>query len=202
MSKYSPIPKLSILIHCVYNRVTNNMLPLFTKLEEQISKLDNPKDVEIMVLLDNKRRSIGYKRDALLKIARGDYVAYVDDDDIVSDFYIEEAIKAIDENKGVDVITFKQRIFENSNGPFSITFELGYPRNDTPGLVSANAKRPPWHPCFWRRELVQNINFPDEMYGEDWLWAEQANKVATTAYHIDEYMHTYVYNDNVTEAHR
>ena len=198
MSKYSPIPKLSILIPSVPSRVTGRLQPLFAKLEDQVSKLANPRDVELIALLDNKRRSIGYKRESLLYIARGDYVAFADDDDDVEAYYIEEAVKAISENKGVDVITFKERVILNNSAPYTLTFQLGYQANDS--VTIPNAKRPPWHCCFWRRDIAQQFHFPDLMYGEDWAWAAQANAVAKTSYHIDKYMRTYIYNDQVTEA--
>jgi glycosyltransferase involved in cell wall biosynthesis len=198
MSKYSPIPKLSILIPSTPARAQNKMIELFTILEKQVNKLANPKDVELLVLLDNKRRSIGYKRESLLHIARGNFVAFMDDDDIVHDFYIEEAIKAIDCSPGVDVITFKEYVYINNSPRYELTFELGYERNDA--VQIPNAKRPPWHCCFWNRKLAQKFHFPDLMYGEDWAWAEQINKVAKTSHHIDKFMRTYVYNDQVTEA--
>ena len=198
MSKHSPKPKLSILIPSTPNRVANKMLKLFTSLEEQVAKLSNPDDVELLVFLDNKRRSIGYKRESLLYIARGDFVAFMDDDDVVHDFYIEEAIKAINVNSDVDVITFKEYIYINNSPRYELTFELGYPKNDS--VQIPNAKRPPWHCCFWKRKLAQKYHFPDLMYGEDWAWASEINKEARTSYHIDKFMRTYIYNDKVTEA--
>jgi glycosyltransferase involved in cell wall biosynthesis len=198
MTYSSPTPKLSILIPSVPSRVTTKMLKLFNNLEEQVQKLPNPNDVEILVFLDNKKRSIGYKRESLLTIARGKYVAFADDDDLIENYYIEEAIKAIDSSDNVDVITFKERVFINKKGPYELTFQLGYSNNDE--VTVPNAKRPPWHCCFWRRDLAQKFHYPDSMYGEDWAWASQANQEAKTSYHIDNFMRTYVYDDNVTEA--
>lgn len=194
----SPIPKLSILIPSIPSRVTTKMLSLYNNLEKQVEKLANPDDVEILVFLDNKRRSIGLKRDSLLSIARGNYVAFSDDDDLIEDYYIEKAIQAIDHSNDVDVITFKERVYVNGYGPGVITFELGHPTNDF--WAAANAKRPPWHQCFWKRTLAQKFHYNDSMYGEDWYWAAQANAAATTSYHIDDIMRTYTYNDAVTEA--
>ena len=174
------------------------MMELFQTLEQQVERLPNPKDVELLVFLDNKRRSIGYKRESLLYIARGNFIAFMDDDDVVYDHYIDEAIKAIDTAPSVDVITFKEHVIINNTPKYELTFELGYPVNDP--VQALNARRPPWHCCFWRRELAQRFHFPDIMYGEDWAWAEQINKFANTSYHIDKHMRTYIYNDNVTEA--
>jgi hypothetical protein len=198
MSKYSQTPKLSILIPSVPSRVADKMLPLYNKFEDQISKLTNPKDVEVLVFLDNKRRSIGYKRESLLYIARGKYIAFADDDDLIEDYYVEEAIKAIDNSAEVDVITFKEKIYVNGGGPYELTFELGHPKNDH--FAEPNAKRPPWHCCFWKRKLAQQFHFPDSMYGEDWAWVSEINKFATSSHHIDKFMRTYIYNDQITEA--
>jgi len=198
MSKHSPKPKLSILIPSTPNRVAGKMLELFNCLEKQVNKLSNPNDVELLVLLDNKKRSIGFKRESLLYIARGDFVAFMDDDDMVHDFYIEEAVRAIDAHPEVDVITFKEYVYINDSPRYELTFELGYPKNDA--VQIPDAKRPPWHCCFWKRTLAQKYHFPDLMYGEDWAWASQINQEAKTSHHIDKFMRTYKYNDTVTEA--
>ena len=39
---------------------------------------------------DNKKRTIGKKRDEMLKLAQGKYVTFVDDDDRISDDYVDE----------------------------------------------------------------------------------------------------------------
>lgn len=194
----SPIPKLSILIPSIPSRVSHKMIPLYNKLQEQVSKLPSPTDVEILCFIDNKRRSIGYKRESLVYIARGNYLGFVDDDDDVEDCYIEEAINAINASPNVDVITFKEKVYLNGYGPYFLTFELGYPVNDP--VQKENAKRPPWHSCFWKRQIAQQFHFPDLMAEEDWAWASQCNAVAKTSRHINKFMKTYRWDENVTEA--
>jgi glycosyltransferase involved in cell wall biosynthesis len=174
------------------------MMPLYNKIQSQIDCLENPKDVELLCFIDNKRRSIGYKRESLVYIARGNYLAFVDDDDDVEDHYIKKAIEAIDNSNDVDVITFKEKVFINSSGPFFLTFQLGYPVNDA--VQKPDAKRPPWHSCFWKRRIAQSCHFPDLMDGEDWAWVSQLNNLAKTSYHIDNFMKTYRWDENITEA--
>ena len=77
------MPILSILIPSITQRITTHLLPLVTELERQISQLENPDDVELVVFMDNKRRSIGHKRQGVLDLAKGLFIAYVDDDDKV-----------------------------------------------------------------------------------------------------------------------
>jgi hypothetical protein len=60
------------------------------------------KDIEILLFLDNKKRTVGGKRDALVQMSRGKYFMFVDDDDdLVS---IDEIYQATFQD--VDVITF------------------------------------------------------------------------------------------------
>ena len=194
----SPNPKFSVLIPATPKRITTHLIPLFNKLSEQVESLLNPKDVEILTFLDNKRRSIGYKRDALVQIARGRYLAFVDDDDQVSKYYIKEIVEVID-NHDVDVITFNQWCSFNNQPKLPVYFKLGHPVNEpVPGPYGAT--RPPWHICAWRTQLVQQFRFPDSMYGEDWHWCLRCNAVAKTSHHIDKFLHAYIFNDAVTEA--
>jgi hypothetical protein len=197
VSKYSPEPLLSILIPSVPNRIVS-LSKLFQKLESQSQGLENSRDVEILVFLDNKTRSIGYKRESLVHIARGKFLSFVDDDDDVEDWYVFDAIKAIKENPYVDVITFKEYVILNDSPRYELTFQLGHPHPyQAPDMQFT---RPPWHSCFWRREIAQKHHFNDSMYGEDWFWASQLNSEAITSFHIDKFMRTYRFNDKVTEA--
>ena len=90
---------LSILI-CTIDSRKNEFNKLLTKLK--IQALD---EVEILSICDNKEMTIGAKRNKLLEMAEGDYVCFVDDDDSVSDDYINSILKAI--KKEPDCIGFQ-----------------------------------------------------------------------------------------------
>ena len=82
---------LSILTPAVPSRF-GQIEKLMLELHRQIRDLP----VEHLVLLDNKRRTVGEKRDALLRAARGEYISYVDDDDYVSNDYVFSLLAAIE----------------------------------------------------------------------------------------------------------
>lgn len=195
---------LSILIPSIPSRLESHLIPLIRELERQI---DICTTVEILTLCDNKKRSIGAKRQALLNLAQGEYVCFLDDDDVPSRFYInmffdtrmDEMVDMMsDEPFPYDVYTFNQKVILNGE-EYALQFKHGHPTNDE--LVKdAVTLRPPWHVCFWRREVVQHCTFPDSNYGEDWAWAEQANKKVKYAHHINHEMMTYVYDSKVSEA--
>lgn len=79
--------KLSILILSIPSRLSNFLPTLLQNLLKQAEPFKN--QVEILTLIDNKVRSIGKKRQNLIDIAEGEYIAFIDDDDRVSDNYIE-----------------------------------------------------------------------------------------------------------------
>jgi glycosyltransferase involved in cell wall biosynthesis len=187
---------LSILIPSIPSRIESHLIALISELEAQINALNNPSEVELLIVCDNKRRSIGYKRQALLDIAKGDYVCWIDDDDIVKPNYVAELVNGCKQD--VDVVTFKQWVIINRGIPMGLTFELGYEKNDEPSLNGF--KRPPWHVCAWRRSIAIEGKYPDSMYGEDWEYLKQIIPLAKTSHHIDDYLCVYIYDDAITEA--
>lgn len=189
-------PILSILICGTPRRLLTHAAPLISKLNAQAEG----NGAEVLYLLDNKQRSVGLKRQALLDVARGDYVAFVDDDDDVSPDYVACITSAIIDNgwkTGPDVITFDQQA-DVAGHLGTVSFGLGNPNDPfTPGGVTL---RNAWHVCAWKRDLAQLARFPDMMDGEDWGWAGHLCGVAATSYHIPRVLHYYFFRPSVTEA--
>jgi glycosyltransferase involved in cell wall biosynthesis len=183
--------KLSILTPSIPSRALY-LDDLSAKIDAQIG---DRKDVEHLVFLDNKRRTIGEKRQALLEIAKGDYIAYCDDDDDILPGYIEEILKAIEQVP--HVVTFRQTAYFNAQAG-DIEFRLGHSNDEwVPGKL---ATRGAWHVCAWWRQLALQSKFPAINYGEDWAWCERLNKMAETEVHIPKLLHVYRYDKNVSEA--
>lgn len=188
---------LSILIPSIPSRFESHLLPLWKELQRQCDESMYGSRVEILTLTDNKKRSIGAKRQALLNLAQGRYIAFMDDDDKPSEYYLNVLSEIVFFSMDIDVYTFNQHVSINGD-QYPLTFKFGHDVNEEPNKDGFT--RPPWHVCFWRREVVQHCTFPNSNYGEDWAWAEQANKCAKTSYHINSFLMTYVYDEKVSEA--
>ena len=91
--------KLTILILSLPNRL-EKLDRIYRKLSKQV--ITRP--VQILYLGDNKSMTVGEKRNMILSIAKGRYVCFIDDDDLVTDDYIESIFKAMEVDP--DVITF------------------------------------------------------------------------------------------------
>jgi len=191
MSKSNGQILLSILTPAVPSRMVQ-LGKLCEKIAAQIGSLP----VEHLVLLDNKRRTIGEKRDALLRAAKGKYVAFCDDDDDVAGDYVAELMKAMVENP--DVITFRQ--WSTINGAVG-EIEFGLGNVNEAFVAGGKAKRNAWHVCAWRRALAILSSFPAINYGEDWAYASALCTLPNLkSAHIDKVLHFYVHDARTTEA--
>ena len=55
----------------------------------ELFKQAEDKPVEVLCLLDNKRTTLSEKRNAAIGIAHGRFLSFVDDDDMISEDYID-----------------------------------------------------------------------------------------------------------------
>jgi len=187
---------LSILTASIPERA-DKLEMLTAKITAQIGDLP----VEHLVFLDNRKRTIGAKRDALLRIARGTFIAYVDDDDTVSPDYVASLVEAIkttaSPNDQVDVITFAQ-FARVDKACAKIVF--GLRQENQPFVPDTEVLRAAWHVCAWRRSVAILSHFPESNYGEDWAFAEPLNRIARASIHLDQVLHYYRFNSATTAA--
>ena len=204
-----PVPasdiKFSVLILSIPERI-DSMKAAVQQLQQQADATGQGKAVEILVLLDNRSKSISEKRNDLLRAARGKYVAFLDDDDAVSKDYMSAILKTIDEYD-VDCISFNQWCMINGE-PMNVEFGIGNPHGhlwrDEDGMLG-DIKRPPYHMCVWRREIAQSESF-NPVYGangqstEDIDWLMRLSPKVQSEYHIPDALHGYIYNSQTTAS--
>lgn len=166
---------------------------LFTRLQQMCEG----KDIEILYLMDNKKRTCGEKHEALKNISNGKYFMFChDDDDILQ---IDEVYRATFQD--VDVITFKQLCDSPNDAktPYVVTFGLGNPTETFPGPVPnsfADCRRPPWTVCAWNRKF-KSIPY-NGVYAEDWDWVQRALVEAKTEVFVDVIVHRYKWDRDIT----
>lgn len=186
--------KLSILTPTIPERL-HQAGKLHATIRQQLRSAGAGHLVEHLILCDDKKRSIGAKRQALADIARGEYLAFVDDDDLIRDGYVARLLAGMEDSP--DVVTFQQRAVWNGLESV-VEFRLG--RGDGPFMPGGVTLRDAWHVCAWRRAVVAGCQFGESNYGEDAVWCRQARRRAKTEFHIPEILHEYHHDEKLTAA--
>lgn len=189
--------KLSILIPTVHNR-RNTFLPrILEQVYSQYDKLsiEEQKEVEILVLMDNKTIMLGDKRNLMVEQAQGEYVVFVDDDDRISDDYIKSILDATKEN--TDVITFLVEVSLNGEQPKICHYSKDYTKdyND-----ENNYYRLPNHICAVKKSIAETVLFPSVLYGEDSGYSKKLKPLLNTEIKINKVLYSYDFNTETTET--
>lgn len=184
--------KLSILICTIPRRKE-----MFDLLMIALGKQANKDAVEI-ICEKSETLSIGRKRNMLLQNASGDYVAFIDDDDEVSDNYIQLLIEGI--NKGVDCCSLKGVITTDGKNPFLFEHSLKYKEWRENGnyaldmeIKEVKYERYPNHLNAIRAEIAKQFKFPEKNHGEDFDWSKQLHEsgLLRTEHYIEQPIYFY-----------
>ena len=176
----------SILICGIPERY-HSVQPLLYSLLEAQAVARRP-DVELLYFMDNKRRTVGAKRNVLLALSAGEYISFIDDDDEVAPNYMDkilaEITKGRKESPPVDVICFPQRA---TLSPSGVIHECSYSLANKERKLEQIPDGPPntlkWtgppaHTMVWGRELTRIILFDNKNFGEDVSWVDEVCKGA------------------------
>jgi len=151
----------------------------------------NP-EIELLVLYDNGRRTIGAKMNLLVGMAQGDYVCGVADDDWVEADYIKTISGAIHECAGVDVIAFNHEYYVDGEHRATIRESLGLD-GYTNDWGRKDLTRHPSNKCVVRTELARQFTYPDKSDGEDAEFSRWLKLNAQTEHYINRSLYHYTY---------
>ncbi len=185
--------RLSILIPTLPQR-KRFLDPLYDELERQRKVFE--KEVEILVLLDQGQRSIGSKRNRLKELAIGEYIVFIDDDDWVSENYIEYILSAIKEYN-TDVITFLANVVINGGSALPCVYSSRFKDDKN---HSTHYERLPNHICPVRSSC--SPHFHDLSFGEDTIYARDLKNNIASEVHIPYFLYYYKFSSETSESRR
>ena len=174
---------LSILICSLTERRNIFLDRLLDKLEPQVKD----KNVELLVFSDNAKRSIGQKRNDAIKMANGKYSCFIDDDDLVSDDYVDLILKEI-RDWSPDVIVFDALITFDEQRPKLVKYgrEFDYCEKEEAYY------RHPNHLMVHKKSNITEW-FQDIKTGEDDEWASRMLDRIVTQSRIEKILYYYEY---------
>ena len=132
---------------------------LIAELNKQIAAVNAQDKIEIITETDNGENSVGKKRNTVLDKARGEYVCFIDDDDMVTEIYVSRTLKALESKPDVvELVGFLPKY----NLPFIHNLNCGgHFRKD--GIQF----RTPNHLNTIKTSIARQVRYPEISHGED-----------------------------------
>ncbi len=195
-------PLLSVLICSIIERA-DMLAKLKRSLTEQRLAADERDDFEVIAYVDDKKISVGTKRNRLVLNSRGEYVCFVDDDDYVSRDYVPGILTAIRSSKAQggwrpDCIGITGQVLRHGKKWVTFRHSIQYSKynyDKTTGLIT----RPPNHLNPIRRDIVargmpDEMPFPKKDLGEDSSFSRKLrdDRVLTTEVLVDGPVYFYI----------
>jgi dihydrofolate reductase len=177
----------SVLIPTIPGREAS-LQRLLTSVREKVNRICPSLRLDIRIGFDNKEKSIGVKRELLLQSAQGKYVSFIDDDDEITDAYVEDVWQMI-QNKQ-QVMRLRGQI-----GGYTFTHSLAISLSE-PMAKEGVFVRPPNHLNPMMTDIAKLVHFQDATRGEDLDWTLRLAKSGflTQEYTSDPSRIHYIYN--------
>jgi glycosyltransferase involved in cell wall biosynthesis len=180
--------KLSILVCGITNR---DFSPLLTHLEKQ----SHDKPVEILSLVDNRKMKIGRKRNLLVEMSKGEYISFIDDDDWVTDDYVDSILEKVP--NGADIITFDLMRYEDGAQDRVCHYTLNIERDyDTPEAYY----RLPNHLMAYRKDVAEKVRYEESSFREDSNWSSAIRPYLATTSEVNKVLYNYQYSNDTSES--
>ena len=177
----------SILIATIKGR-EQSLQTLLDAINEKRARICPDLRIEISISFDNREKKIGTKRQELLQGAKGKYSSFVDDDDMITDAYFEDAVNTI---KG----GFHCCRLRGQMNQYTFTHSIDN-RLDMPMCIGDVFIRPPNHLNIMMTGVGSLISFKSVSRGEDLDWTIRLAKTGwlRTEYQSDPSRIHYIYN--------
>ena len=185
----------SILIPSTQNRMEITMT-LVDRLLDQIEMGNYIGLVEVVTLYDKGEKSIGTKRNELIQMAKGKYVAFVDSDDDITSNYINLIMEGIAHD--VDCCSLRGVITWDGGNPELFEHSIKYDSYKTNVTGFPKYERFPNHLNAIKKEIANQITYPDINHGEDTDFATKLYQsgLIKTEHYIDNVLYHYKFITN------
>ena len=176
--------KLSILICSLVSRL-DQLSRLRDYLTQQIGSRISL--VEIVILTDAGQKSTGKKRQELLQYANGEYVVFIDDDDWVNEYYVDEMLRACE--SGADCFAINGIMTTDGQHETKWYLSKDFKNEDRKEGNKTVYYRHTNHITGVKRSIALAAGFPDKSNAEDKFYSDRL--VLRTEFKIDRPMYHY-----------
>lgn len=151
--------------------------------------------VRVLAWRNNGYPSISEIRDTLLVSTDADYVSFVDDDDLVPEYYVAEIVNAIGERP--DHVGFKMEYSTDDQHREIVDHSLRWGKWGR--TLDGKLHRDVTHVDPIRRDLATRARFAVRPgRAEDRVWVKQVRQHLATEVYIDKIMYYYLFREDTT----
>lgn len=179
---------VSILVPGIAERTV-----MYGELMTKLFRQAQGEPVEILSILDNRSLKLAKKRNAMMKLSKGQFIVHLDDDDDVSEDFVTQLVRMALEAPKADVLAYSQQAtLDDAGGPFIVRTGLSFENEEAHKIEDRwqDITRKPWHWCAWSRKLALSAKF-ENTRDEDWQWLRQLTAKAKVEHRTDRVMHFY-----------
>lgn len=176
-------PKLSILIATVGQR-NERFTNLVKVLMPQVKKYGG--SIQVLAYWNNGEHPLGEIRQSLVEEATGDYISFIDDDDLVPEYYCQEIYEKLN---GADYIGWRMQAWHNGEKLKPTYHSLRYASwfEDEDGFYRNISHLNPI-----KRKLAAQASFlVAKDMPEDQPWTQRVSSLVHTEEYIDKVMYFY-----------
>lgn len=166
---------------------------------KQIIPADQAHKIEIFVNKDKKQKKVGEKRNEVLMAARGKYVCFIDDDDMVSHNYFTAILPELE--KGVDCVGFYGNYYIQNQ----LVMQFSHANKNGGNFRKDGIQyRPINHLNPIKTSIAREILFPKINLSEDSDYSNELFKsgLIKTESNLDQILYHYFYDPKTTETQR
>ena len=182
--------KLSVLIASLKSR-NDLFIRVFETIQNQINSNNYDDIVEVITFVDNGEISIGEKRNKLKSQAKGEYICFVDDDDLLPNYYLKEIVGRL--NNDYDLINFYVEHIVDGNYKKLICPNTSIDSIDINGCMF-------WinmlHLCPHKKTISDLVQFPNINFCEDLEYSRQLKNHIKNTFFIEKIMYHYDFKSN------
>jgi len=186
---------ITFLIPSITGR-ENSLRTLINSIREKMERIAPQLRYTIDLAFDNREMSIGMKRERLLQESKGKYSAFIDDDDDITNEYIEDLLQTIEGSYPVmrlrgriDAYTFTHSIENSLKDPMARGEVFLRPSNHLNPMLT---------------DIAKMLHFKDAVRGEDLEWTIRLAQTGflTHEYKSDDSRIHYIYNMGERKVHQ
>lgn len=161
---------------------------LTESIHEKVKRIAPEMTYEIRLAFDNREQSIGLKRETLLQAAKGKYMSFLDDDDEITDAYIEDLWATVQGQ-------FHVMRLRGEIAPYTFTHSVENKLTDQMARGD-EFLRPPNHLNPMMTDVAKMFHFKDAVRGEDLDWTIRLARIGflSSEYRSDLGRIHYIYN--------